>query len=136
MREILFRGKQLTTGKWIYGFYEEELNSCVDKIFPCIISRKIKGSSTNERCSCCYESRVSSETVGQYTGFNDRYGKRIFEGDIVSIKIRFINNVRKKITVRFLDGAFNVNSEIIEMNDAVVIGNIYDNPELMEVQDV
>lgn len=64
---------------------------------------------------------VDSETVGQYTGIVDRKGNRIFEGDIIS----------KGNAVTFCNGMFCINGDRPLTSDCEVIGNIYDNPNLM-----
>lgn len=69
MREILFRGKLLSKGRWAEG------NLDIKKSGVCIIT-------PDETPLGCY-GQVDPETVGQYTGLNDVHGKRIFEGDIV-----------------------------------------------------
>lgn len=72
MREILFRGKQIDTDEWVYGWYAPLV--CNDRtVIPCI--KDSNGS----------DWKVKPETVGQYTGFTDDKDVRIFEGDIVNV---------------------------------------------------
>jgi len=72
MREILFRGKT-KGGKWVYGFYLQSIGE-VD-----VIRTKTR---TGGRI-IWEEFEVIPETVGQYTGLQDKSGKKIFEGDVV-----------------------------------------------------
>lgn len=142
MREILFRGKRKDNDKWAYGYlyirndgqYEISFYS---KYFD------------SERFT--YD--VIPETVGQYLGLTDKNGKKIFEGDIVTYEDAeadyegyhdnvFINCGK----VEFLawDGIQFTNRQTVDMNDLYesdimvnceIIGNIYDNPELLEVEE-
>lgn len=142
MRDILFRGKRLTNGEWVYG----SLILCNGE--ASIWSEELKD-----------DVGVISETVGQYTDITDSKGKRICEGDIVSV----YSNIDKKEClghIEFLERGFwafvPANSEDFfchddgvpntynpsldlyylvcnskEYDNAKVIGNIHDNPELI-----
>lgn len=131
MREILFRGKRKDNGKWAYGYlyirndgqYEISFYS---KYFD------------SERFT--YD--VIPETVGQYIGLTDKNGKKIFEGDI----LRRAYHPHEDVAIEWSDGSFRfreVNkpkdygySCVCCIQNAVsrlkIIGNIYDNPELLE----
>ncbi|EHN2739473.1 hypothetical protein KGG38_000180 [Listeria monocytogenes] len=90
------------------------------------------------------EIRCIPETVGQFTGLKDKNGKKIFEGDIVEIiEIDAFGNLdwnRLKGKVMFSEGAWLVTDNRSfaiplwsEINEIEVIGNIHENPELLEV---
>ena len=130
MREILFRGKRLDNGDWVYGYYVH--------IGPVSCQRAYI---IPEYASSLYVNEVDPSTVGQYTGLKDKNGKRIFEGDIAKV----LQGKDKDIAyVGFENGAFMLypkTGNIYERTlweywyndwDVEVIGNIHDNPELLE----
>lgn len=135
MREMLFRGKRIDDGKWVYGFYchyddiedngKDDCDYIVKKhngeYFPFV--------------------KVIPETVGQYTGLTDKNGKKIFEGDIVKFYEHYSTYwdigyiLYKNEKAKFL--YYTPNSSMVGYsidNTCIfeVIGNIYDNPELLE----
>ena len=133
MRKILFRGKRKDNGEWIYGgIYYQKADEVKEE------AAYIIGGSLNN-VGVAYE--VIPETVGQYTSLKDKNGKMIFEGDIVYCKSRLDN---ANMVVIFECGQFRMvlsenyrsyqtNSGFYDINcfDKEVIGNIYDNPELL-----
>lgn len=130
MCEILFRGKRLHDGKWVEGCLVKAVGGeCM--ILP--ITTEYYGGvafSAGFRCD--------PATVGQYTGLT---GKKIFEGDIVDGLFRFTTPLRAVCT--FKDGAFGLAwthggvdhfsafTSICNV-EYEVVGNIYDNPEMLE----
>lgn len=136
MREILFRGKQLDNGKWIEG----SLMDCRPHYKWQWILYLAEG---EDGMMTCYKEEVDPDTVGQYTGLMVK-GKRIFEGDILSGL--FIFGMRVAGVVEFRDGSFGVkwmrgtNEEFSAFTSCCnieweVIGNIHDDPELLEGKD-
>ena len=125
MRDILFRGKRLDNGAWVYGSLlqvECEHGSIVTAIFD----RKDSGG----------DAEVHPSTVGQYTGLKDKDGKRIWEGDVLTVdgevgcfELKFNENTAMFI----MDGdAIRASFNIFGTDEVEVVGNIHDNPELLE----
>lgn len=83
MKDILFRGKRVDNGEWVYGFLVEALNCVTDKNETFIIEQDATYFTYGE-FACAVE--VKPETVGQYTGIKDDQDVRIFEGDIVEVR--------------------------------------------------
>lgn len=150
MREILFRGKTLANGKWIYGDLIRDDDVCI--LQEGLIWREI-----------------IPESVGEYTGLKDKNGlTKIFEGDVVKLFDIAIGEIvcecgafgiscRQQIDYDYLASEIasvtgcnnkprfchndnfvslwelysNYNEENSEISVIEVIGNIYDNPELL-----
>lgn len=128
MREILFRGKRLDSNEWIEGliFYISKtsaqiINFDYDKIW------------------------TDLKTIGQYTGLTDKNGIKIFEGDIVEFlyddlmicgKVFYSESETAFVVYYELSNQrLFIHSKTLGHCDSVkVIGNIYDNPELLEVE--
>lgn len=134
MREIVFRGKRIDNGEWVEGYYVRLYGSNGR------VSRRIYTSCAEVDCGDYYPDffEVQPSTVGQYTGLKDKNGKRIFEGDIVDI----LTENEEIGVVEYEDGGFLVSADgfcvdfhaNINGTDLDVIGNIHDNPELLEVR--
>ena len=130
MKEILFRGKRKDNGEWIEGFYFQKKNPFSEYGEP--IRHFISDLPP-------FGAEVIHETVGQYTGLKDKNGKRIFEGDVVRAK-RIDNYEIYTGYVVWGKGCFDIkikkmNKPAIDLfKDFEVIGNIHDNPELLEVK--
>ena len=126
MREVEFKAKRKDNGKWVYG----SLLANNDKYYIC--------KSYEEESYGFYFIEITLETIGQYTGLKDKNGKKIYEGDIVKA-FYFEKEVIGKI--EFIYGTFALTNSDISDNQLFifekleVIGNIYDNPELLEVED-
>lgn len=135
MREILFRGKDSITKRWVYGaLVQQQDDPLREKAFIISYSNYQFGDFSE---AVMHE--VDPETVGQYAGFVDKNSKKIFEGDIVSIynskaflfAVAWNDNhyILKCTTNGVSDNIFNV---IESPEDVEVFGNIYDNPELIK----
>lgn len=125
-REIKFRGKSNHPESFSYG----------DFVFGSLITRGELAPLINvydENGS--RDVSVDPETVGQFTGATDGEGREIYEDDIVAIYHE--KHCTFKGKVEFLCGEFVVNSKDklitgLRRKPWQVIGNIHDNPELME----
>ena len=118
MRNIIFRGKRLDNGEWMYG----DLQIGDDDHIPMI--------GTVGPGRWVEYTQVAENTIGQYTGVQDKNGEKIFEGDILSDGA-FTYEVRYKGTgfVTILDGhVYTMDTRPTK----IVIGNIHDNPDLLK----
>lgn len=126
MREILFRGKRVDNGEWVYGAYYG----------LCRITNKADGFEYKHLMRQSNDEplyRVIPETVGEYTGLTDKNGKRIFEGDIVWSQYRTLGVVEwDDEECSYLVNIGN-NWQTMNYCKYQVVGNIHDNPELLEV---
>ncbi len=120
MREILFRGKRIDNGEWVEG----------NLFIPDSDSRPIQILCGTDivRIAC----EIDTETVGQYTGLTDKNGKKVFEGDIV-------RNKNTNYVVKYFDQFMKfapTNDKcvftVFSIYRSEVIGNVYDNPELLK----
>lgn len=140
MREILFRGKRKDNGEWVKGYYYESRASGCFILTPKIKTRKKDGIIIEDAFDV-YE--VIPETVGQYTGLQDKNGNRLFEGDISIIHSPNIGDDEGYFVIVWDDESarFVLRGETLECDfdylystNVEVIGNIHDNPELLEVE--
>ena len=119
MRELIFRGKSFKNGKWVQGLisygYDNNKN-------PCMVID---------------DEEIDEKTIGQYTGLNDKNGNKIFEGDIVEEKkhisiVKWDDSLCSYVTfTEKLNHITNL-AYYYKTSKLEVIGNIYDNPEILE----
>jgi len=120
MREVKFRGKRLGTDEWVYGGIE--FQSQIGDVRICVDVGGIESV------------LVDPATVGQYTGMKDRKGIEIYEGDLVRYKIppNWITDrvwYSEEWAVWYKGNFQNLSSY---RKTTEVVGNIYDNPELLK----
>lgn len=124
MREIIFRGKRVRDGEWVYGYLYITHTGTYE------IGQYSEEYKIERMCSV-----VIPETVGQYTGLTDKNGKKIFEGDILAVGEN--GKSYQNVYVHYKNGAFRVSIFAIDIlesrnTESEVIGNIYNNPELLK----
>lgn len=121
MREILFRGKRVENGDW----FEGHLVRLAGMYF--IFSDK------GHECHA-----VVKNTIGQFTGMVDKNGEKIFEGDVITYTVTsdmggYPYCERRTSLVRYNYCVF-MPLHRCDEDSVEVIGNIHDNPELLEVK--
>lgn len=129
MREILFKAKRKDNGEWIQGYYYQiwqrgyilwgMINNMPDMV------------------------EVNPNTLCQYTGLTDKNGKKIWENDILrrdgywDMRIEFENGafmVRNADKIQYINRVTYTSISTFDIKEYEVIGNIFDNPELLEVE--
>lgn len=138
MREIEFRGKSKRTGEWVYGTGVVQIEENTYDTNKWEIVQNVNYDEL-DYCIPSYETEeIDTNTLGQYTGLKDKNGKKIFEGDIVDVTRPCIWEIG---IVIFKDGCFfiKVKETLLPLYECEinnykleVIGNIYDNPELLK----
>lgn len=130
MREVLFRGKRADKNEFVYGaFCPKSSDTPFGPLVDCPSIIKL------DKPFDGYWFDVVPGTVGQYTGLEDVNGTKIFEGDIVDI----LTENEDLAVVEYGDAGFIVIAESFATDflnglsgaDVEVVGNIYDNPEMI-----
>lgn len=132
MRDIIFRGKRLDNGEWVYGHYSD-FNCNPDGLtkMKYYIGVPIGG--------CEYE--VTPSTIGQYTGMKDRAGKMIWEDDIMLIPETDFNAEIIGRVIYEEDAYYIIPLHgghlwglcwSLRKHNAKIIGNIHDHPDLLK----
>lgn len=135
-RQVLFRGKQKDDGKWLQGFYAIQSNHACYQSELKYTSFILKDEFMDWGLGGLAEYEVIPESVGQFTGLTDKNGNKIFEGDIVKCLSLENGYVNKEVyyaedRARFVLGSLGSDYDFEEYINVEVIGNIYDNPELL-----
>jgi len=144
MKDVLFKGKSLKDGAWVCGSLYLTTHNAY------IIPTHDEFTSAMEKIS------VDKDTIGQFTELTDKNGKRVFEGDVIGytehkgyllksfyavvsykdhaasfayLKLGLDENGCKQSMIHFFNEADEFEEDILPYLE--VIGNVYDNPELL-----
>lgn len=139
MRTFKFRGKRIDNGEWIYG-------SLVVEAYPDFCNYFIRTKDEEDWTSRYKDVPVDKNTLGQFTGLYDKNNKEIYEGDIIIGDIPELISSQNLIGIVEYEGsAFIIKFPnraswqiqkvgFCSFTNYKVIGNMYDNPELLEEQ--
>lgn len=143
-REILFRGKRIDNGEWVEG-------ALFDGSMYCYIVQHITRRELNPESECKGTGfLVDRNTVCQYTGLTDKNGKKVFDGDICEFSVfdynghdtqykgvvvytgsRYMLWKSKESEYYGSDGGFDLDWVMWQDDEFEIVGNIFDNPELI-----
>lgn len=122
MRDIIFRGKRLDNGEWVKGY---PIVFPDGDVYMCY--RRDPGA-----LDMLSKTPVDPATVGQYTGLKDRYGDRIWEGDLVKhgdeVSAVFFDTENSCFDFKSSNDPFAAQFSC----DYEIISNIHDNPDLLK----
>lgn len=143
MRDIKFRGKGVADDEWYYG---DLIQSCLGTAW--IITEDYTTATEDITLNTCASPQIKQNTLGQYTGLHDKNEKEIYEGDILlapvwfgSLKCVCIYQQENQVSSIQGFGLYSYDTyfqkyrtlvESDEWDEFEVIGNIYDNPDLLE----
>lgn len=133
MREILFKAKRKDNGEWVEGYYQKRFD--------------LDGSEQHlifwSKSYTVWEyAEINPDTICQYTGLTDKNGKRIWENDIVEERHRGVITMRYHVLWDFKETSWMFETKssarygiyAINQRKFEVVGNIFDNPDLLEVK--
>lgn len=144
MRDTKFRGLSEDSNKWVYGYLIQPDSIAIGELYIGLDSNmegEVGGCNSFEDYTIKGRVYVKPETVGQLTGLEDKKGVEIYEGDIVEFRHiepdkdgKYVLGpkatiTRKRKIVKWLSVGWIV--ELI-IRDVEVVGNIYENPELLK----
>lgn len=125
MREIKFRGRRKNSSEWVYGAF-----LAIPKLCSYIYDVQPDGQATRYL--------VDEDTVGQYTGLKDFDGKEIYEGDVIKLGNEVYTVSWAKYSACWFVDLKNFGPSLFTQYHAgksIVVGNIHDNPNLLEADD-
>lgn len=158
MREILFKGKRVDNGEWVEGYYVYDYRNNAHLIIKNEMGVINAGFKPSRKVYSLGDYEVIPETISQFTGLTDKNGVKIFENDIVEHieefdretefgEIRRWTENKRYIVIYDLEEAdykatngekeYKGNYTYLgqykkEEDNVEIIGNIFDNPELLE----
>ena len=145
MREILFRGKRTDNGEWVEGYaFDNDFSDDKRYFVGSLVIEPDGGSKSYDfdvtGINFC---EVDPETICQYTGLTDKNGKKIWEGDILEghLDDKFPEDVTREKVIWHENGWKTEESRCddkayldeFDTENFEVVGNVFDNPELLEV---
>ena len=143
-REILFKAKRIDNGEWVEG----NLLVTEEKAYIVIDAETMSMDNENTDLYAIEWYEVDKDTICQYTGLTDKNGRKIWENDVVSTSVgnalvtyvtekMYNNKFNTGFIVNFADDKSNYNyrHDLVYWNkfdfECGVIGNCFDNPELL-----
>ena len=147
MRKIKFRAKRIDIDRWVYGLYFTTPLTDENSGEP-ISSGMYFLSYPAKPHYCIVQNNVAFtidiETLGQYTGLQDKNNKEIYEGDIVRWPVGFRTALNDAVVEWHPEGTIGWNKRLLKVkieytyfplnsnDNQEIIGNIHDNPELLK----